>query len=725
MKQSRVLIVIILFFCVLTQVKAQTISLDSLVQTLQTSIHDKRSVIEIGALDLQGYMVATSQCTQQGVASHLIPHLLPFNSNPDRKIGMEAFIQAKYQWPGEIHYQVRALHATSPRTGRKVTKEMFRGLLPIYAIRRLYDDGSNKSYILPFYDEGKRRYTYQFSELTDSILIEAQAHGIELDFNRVCCISFHPIRRHHTLLEGYVLVDSVDSKILGLRWKGKLDMARFTGQLYFAPDTLHKGQLRPHCSEIDISYTYGKTQAENRYYTLFNKFNYVPLDSLDRRKIPHDLTPYYQQQEIQEIDFEQLRPIDLPERIDSLFSHSTPTQTTRHRKKKAIETFSETLVDGSRLGSEQNRLRIDGPLDPASLGYDKFNGFTIRERARWTRRFQNDRELYVKGEIGYAFRLRELRYRALLEWTYLPKQRGRWHIEVNRNNSTFSSKFINQVNDELQKEHNAIQFDSLGIEYYKLREFTLEHGIEASNGLMIYTGFLGNYRTPVKSGAHKVSDERLRELVDTYYADFTPFLRIEWTPNQFYRFDRGYKEYISSPAPTLSLEIVRAIPGVFNTDSNYGRIEFDASQSFRWSRTGTFAYHFGMGKFFNRKGEYFINYRYFNRSQYPTSWEDDRIGGTFHLLDDPWYSSSPAYVQSHFMQETPFGLLHLISPISRYIIKERIYLGSLWAEGKQFYNELGYGIDNNYFNMGFFIGFRDARYYSCGFKFRIELGRHL
>ena len=135
--------------------------------------------------------------------------------------------------------------------------------------------------------------------------------------------------------------------------------------------------------------------------------------------------------------------------------------------------------------------------------------------------------------------------------------------------------------------------------------------------------------------------------------------------------------------------------------------------------------HFGMGKFFNQKGEYFINYRYFERSNYPTVWEDDRIGGTFHLLDDYWYASSPSYVQLHVMHETPFGLFHMLHPLSRFVIKERIYLGALWTEGHSLFHELGYGIDNNYLNVGVFVGFKDAEYYDFGFKVRIEIGRHI
>jgi len=332
----------------------------------------------------------------------------------------------------------------------------------------------------------------------------------------------------------------------------------------------------------------------------------------------------------------------------------------------------------------------------------------------------------MRGDIGYAFRLKEWRYSVFTEWTYNPKRRGRWTLDFYRSNSGFSNKFIRTVNENLKAENaKNINFDSLGIDYYKRYETDLMHSIEVVNGLMLHSGIRYTFRNPVRHGVHKISAEKRDQLIDQYYSDFVPYIRLEWTPRQYYWYNRGYKEYIHSPTPTFAFEISRAIPGVLGTDSNYGRMEFDMQQTIRIRRTKFIAYHFGMGKFFNQKGEYFINYRYFERGSYPNTWEDDRIGGTFHMLDDYWYSSSPAYIQAHFMYETPFGLVHMIPALSRFVIKERIYLGALWSEGHSMFHELGYGIDNNFLNVGVFVGFKNTEYFDFGFKFRIEIGRHI
>ena len=691
----------------------------------------KQKDLELGYLDLKAYTTGTSQCLRRGLVARLIPHLLPFQAHTSERLGFEAMSHVHYQWPGDMHLNTVGLKSNSLRKARNVMEKLYEGMLPAYAVRHHGDYGSTRSFVLPFYDQGLKRYDFQLLPIHDSTYVRLREAGINPDTLDLCLIGFKPKHYHHTLLKGNVLIDRRTLNVLGFKCSGHLDLARFQTTIHYAPDSLHGNVIVPSSSDLSIRYHILNTYARNDYHTLYHYVDFTPFDSLDKNTVPLDLTRFYQEEKIEEMDFDALRPIPVPPTIDSLIYAPRPSSSSKpHRQRRKIyrglEEFSETLFDGTRFGPEDNRLRIYGPLDPSYLGYDKFNGFTFRERARWTKRLHNDTELFMRGELGYAFRLRELRYRLLAEWTYLPKRRGRWTFEVYRNNSTFSNKFIRTVNDALKADKaKDINFDSLGIEYYKRYEVELKHSFEITNGLMLHTGVEYSFRNPVRHGRRKISKERLDELVDSYYADFAPYIRLEWTPRQYYWYKNGYKEYIHSPSPTMAFEISRAIPSAFGTDSNYGRMEFDMQQTIRLQRTRYLSYHFGMGKFFNQKGEYFINYRYFERSKYPTVWEDDRIGGTFHLLDDYWYASSPSYVQLHVMHETPFGLFHMLHPLSRFVIKERIYLGALWTEGHSLFHELGYGIDNNYLNVGFFVGFKDAKYYDFGFKLRIEIGRHI
>lgn len=718
---------LLLLLAIAPPAMAQAVSADSLAIRLSQR-RGLRSSFEMGQLDIQTYTFGQSHCERQGLLGRYLPHLLPFQSSNAADVAFEAFSQVQYQWPGEMHLNITALRANQPRKARRVMRELYQVMLPIYATRRRHDYGSNKSFVLPFYDEGTSRYSFAFAPLPDTLLHTLAAIDHAPDTSRLCCLTFTPLRSHHTMLSGRVLIDSTNTNVLGIDCEGRIDLAQFRTQIFFCPDSLHGGLYIPHSSHIDIDYTYLGTRARNSYLTRFRFLDYTPFDSLDFRQVPLDLTPYYDEVEIDDsLDFHGLRPFGVPSRIDSLIyqSHPSPAHTPRHRPKRQIETFTESLISGSRIGPEHNRLRIYGPLDPASLGYDKFNGFTLQERMRWNYRFADESEYYLRADLGYAFGLHEMRFRLLNQWTYLPRRCGQIRLELRRSNSNFSSKFITTVNEALKQRHGVINFDSLGLDYYQRYEVTLQHSIELTNGLMCHAGVLATYRRPILQGVRGPAEEHRRELIDTHYADFAPFIRLEYTPGQYYWFDDGYKTYLPSPSPTLALEVSSAIPDVLGAQSRYRRAEFDMQQSLQFTRTRRLAYHLGFGRFFNQRGEYFINYRYFSSSQYPTSWDDDRIGGSFHGLDEYWYASSPSYVQFHLMYETPFGLAHRLRPISRFIIKERFYASSLWSEGKQFYDEIGYGIDNNYFNIGLFVGFKGLKYYDLSVKFRIEIGRHI
>ncbi|MDO4497957.1 MAG: DUF5686 family protein, partial [Bacteroidales bacterium] len=269
-------------------------------------------------------------------------------------------------------------------------------------------------------------------------------------------------------------------------------------------------------------------------------------------------------------------------------------------------------------------------------------------------------------------------------------------------------------------------FDSLNITFLHHNEVKGEISVELANGLMAYTGASFNYRTPEKHGARSIpsGDKPAEYPIRNHYSDLNPYVRLEYTPRQYYCYNNSYKQYLASEWPTFTLEAAKGIKGLSRTNSDYTRLEFDVHQSIPLGANRSLSYHAGAGAFFKQKGEYFINYHYFARSQYPTSWEE-KIGGTFSLLNDYWYSSSPAYLQWHTMYESPFMLLNKIRKISKYVIKERIYLSHLIADGKSFYTEFGYGMGNNYFNVGMFgsmIGFRMS---NLGVKFTIEFDQHL
>jgi len=604
-------------------------------------------------------------------------------------------------------------------------KDYYSTILPGLEVRNSRDNSSGKFHVLPFSQEGLYSYEYQFEEMTDSIRQQLIYEGVPIR-QHTCIIAFKPKREHHTMLTGRLLVDSARFEVVGLQAKGRIEFAQIESNILFRPDSV-KQQILPYLNKSKIHYNYGGSRATNTFTTLYKFKSIESLDSIRNEKRPNlNLSSTYETIEMAEADFDTIRPILLSSTVDSILYTPEIVEKSKHHKKYAVFTFSEHMVEGGKFGDDNNRLKIYGPLDPATFEYDGLNGFTMNERLRWNKVFRDMSTLNIHAQIGYSFKINELRYRTSIDWTFLPKIRQGIYFSFQRSNSGFSSKYADTVNKALSQKKDTIDFYDLGIDYYQQYELRLEHHTELKTGLNLISGLQYNYRKPVKHGLMAAPVQHREEMANKHFSDFAPYIRLEWTPRQYYFYEGRRKIYIDGNTPTFILEATKAIPGVWGANSDYGRVEFDVTQNLRMSPKRHISYRVGAGGFLNQEGEYFISYHYFTRRFYPANWQDNRVGGVFQLLDENWFSSSPSYLRGHIMYETPYGLIHRVfRPLSKYIIKERCYFNILNAGGKKLYSEIGYGFDNNYINLGFFAGFKGTDYYKFGVKIRIELEKHL
>lgn len=678
------------------------LELDSLVRliNLHTGAYAKK---EIGQLSMEVYVKGTSVTTRYNNVNRLIPALLPYEPTL-HPTAFEALCRVSYQAPSLLQVSPLTFRSNS-RRGQKYLREIYQLLIPVYNIDRRRDD---RKYILPFSDEGIEQYSFYRDDTTMS--------ADQASFR----IRFEPKKGdHHQLLTGEIELDAKSLLPARLTCSGKIDFGKFRMDMELTPrDSISV----PKKAHIEIDYKYANSQGTNVYDCTYD-VQVVNFHDIKREKHNSlDLTPIYKTDPLVQYNWDSIRTLPLTAQEDSLLS--SPVVNTARRRKSLYQTLPERLVSGGNVNAFGTNLKIYGPLDPASLGYDKFNGVSISQKLRWSHLFHNGQSLLVRPVFGYNFGIKEARYHILAEWIYYPEKRCGLRFSSRNRNSGFSSKFVDVVNNALDSLNSHVsKFNDLGIEYYHHYETNLEQSVELLNGWMLYGGLTYHYRTPVKRGSRAMSKEHLDALVKDHYIDFNPYMRMEWTPRQYYHFEGRQKLYVASFYPRFSLEYSVSVPHVLGATSQYQRLEADVEQGIKLGPNKTLSYHVGAGYFFRQHGEYFVNYRYFSRSQRPDSW-NDHIGGTFNLLDDYWYSSSPGYFQTHIMYESPFMLLNLLKPISKYVIRERVYLSNLYAKNKSTYTEVGYGMGNNYFNVGVFCGFTGLEYMDFGFKATLEIDQH-
>lgn len=698
-------------------------SIDSLL--LHISQQPNGFVSKPGAFNIEAYVSCLSRGERQGLVGKNIPHLLPFQANPKKDVAFEAIVQASYHWPGGVKFSCKTINSTNNRRSRAILKDYYHTILPGIEVRDFSDRTSGKFHVLPFTPEGIELYDFQLSEFSDSLRYQLTDLGFPLSTNS-CIIDFSPKRKHHTMLSGQLVVDSIRQEVIGTLFQGRIDMATIESCIIFHQDSIFN-QILPYISRTRIHYNYGGAKATNSFNTIYKYKEIKSLDSIKSEKKPsRDLTSTYQTTDMNEANFDTIRPLLLSTQVDSVLYTPDASENHNSRKKYAIYTISEHMVEGGRFGDKTNNFRLYGPLDPATFGYDGINGFSINQRIRWNKIFKNGSSLYLNAEIGYAFKIKELRYKSNIDWTFLPKSRQGLALSFQRNNTGLSSKYVESINQALQQKKDTIDFYGLGIDYFQQYEFRMAYHTELKTGLYLSAGLQYNYREPVKHGIMAASAEHRKELANQLFNDFAPFIRLEWTPKQYYYFEGKRKIYINGNTPTFILEATKAIPNVWKANSDYGRVELDVTQNIPIAQKRVLSYRLGTGTFYNQNGEYFISYHYFTRRDYPTNWPDNHFGGIFQLLEGYWFDSSPSYMRGHLMYETPYGLFHrTIRPLTKYIIKERAYANLLQAEGKNFYTELGYAVSNNYINFGVFIGFKGADFYKVGVKFKVELERLL
>lgn len=712
-----------------TQFSSGDSYLDSLIIQLNR-IENRYAEQGIGKLRLEAIVQGSSTCTQNSWMSHIISDILPFDWKL-RTYTFDALCQGSYQYPCDLQITPVSIFAKSRRS-KKALREINQVILPFDGMKLMNDEGSNKTYISPFSNDGISQYYFYFNE------------SIIPDDTTITIIHFAPKRKHHSLTEGDAWVDKNKNIVTKITFEGLIDFGQVNDTIYYREE----GAPFIDRSTITINYNYGKTKGTNRFDCLYNITQFESLTQLKSQPRSFDLTDIYKEYTPQ--------IMELPEAVyttkesDTIATDSsrisqidttgtTANSTTSETRKAYREKFQEVskrLVGRSYFDVFGSELRVNGPLNPSSIGYDKHNGLTLRQRLRYSKRWSDGRLLQISPEIGYSFGYHQLRYRLNFNWQAFPSKRANLEFSMKNKASGFSSKFKEIVDNAISEQQKLFEkdkkkpwrremnFDDLELYFFHHHEVQGEFSYELTNGLMAYVGALYNYRTPERHGSRSISQEQFDLLVEDHYADLSPVVRLEYTPQQYYYYRNGYKEYLASAWPTFTFEAAQGIYGWFGSKSNYTRLEIDAHQNIKIGSNRSISYHTGAGMFFRQKGEYFINYHYFARSQYPSSWEE-KIGGSFSLLNDYWYCSSPGYVQAHIMYESPFLLLNKIPAISKYVIKERIYLSNLFADGKNAYTEFGYGMGNNYFNIGAFGSMIGLKLWDFGVKFTIEIEQHL
>jgi hypothetical protein len=643
---------------------------------------------------------------------------------------VESLSEMHYTAPDIYNRKVKAMSSTFPRNRGELTD------LTDFLNMNIYSSSIMTDKLLsPLDEESSKFYTY----LLDSIAVDGDLRKYK--------ITFIPKFKGTQLVKGYIWVSDEVWTIREVYFEGKFDMIEFKLRNVMGEEG--NEEFLPVHLNLDINFRFmgNHLAMKAEAWVKYDMVNFYQGGERrkSQKKHSHDLTEFYEltsdsTSAITDYEkFKELRPIPLTDdeeflylkhrirngKIDWIFEEQAnkpePKKSTVFWGQMGDMLISSYNVNLAGLGS----VRCSPLINPVMLDYSHTHGISYRQRFKFNKLFPNDRLLRIVPQVGYNFTKKELYVKGDMEFQYWPEKRGGLEVGAGNGNRIYSSVVL----DKLQSlPDSSFNFKNMELDYFKDIYLNVFHNLEPVNGLFIKAGVSMHWRHLMdksklmlndfiqQAGGGILSNMDIR----ADYNSFAPRLRIEWTPGMYYYMNGRRKMNVGSSFPTFILDYERGFKGIFNSNDEHERVEFDVQQKIKLNQIRTLSYRAGFGMFTRMDNIYFVDFVNFKRSNIPEGWNDE-IGGTFQLLDRQWYNSSRQYWRGHVAYESPFILLRPFNRWLGMIQQERLYGGILFMPHLNPYVELGYGIGTHIFDAGVFVSSINGKFDTVGFKFTFEL----
>ena len=663
--------------------------------------------------------------------THLIPNFVMHNRNGDEGV-IEVLSDLRFTYPNNYTADIKNLSGTF--TQKNITE-----LLPTNLINlNVYSEMScNELFFMPLRETSKKYYRYELKRTFTQ------------NGTTFCTISFTPIYKSPKLLEGTFVIEKDTWRVTQFVSEG-IDLAsEFSIELNMGNTVSTK--MLPINAVIHQKFSYLGNVVTNRNLVNIN-YKLIKLNPKREKEKNLNVSNFFKVRldsvpiQNNSLFWEKSRKIPLQAKEKELLDEFYLEQL-REKQKEAAKMgkdslddnknntmeWAKTMVMDSRYKYKATSITYGGIFNPALFGYSSFDGLTYGQEVKVNYELKRQSSLEFNAFVGYMFKRKELFTDISAAWNYNPTHLGRLSISVGNDNKTYSSIFLQEIQDSLV--NNGLNIKDLAFDYYKNYYLRIYNTVEVANGFSIGTGLDYHIRDATDN---KVDESAIISSISMDNTPpngngtegitklfkrrktFAPVLTLTWTPEQYYRFERRQKIYVRSRFPTMKVEFSKGLKGVLGSASEYNRFEFDISQNIQLDLMKSFQYHIGMGFFSNQKSEYFTDFEYFAKRNFPDTW-DDGIGGVFNLLDRQFYNASDTYIQNHFMYESPFLILNLVPVLAKGVVTERLYMSHLYNPYIRSYAEFGYGIGNNFLNAAVFGSFHKLKFHEVGFKVSLNV----
>ncbi|MDR2085571.1 MAG: DUF5686 and carboxypeptidase regulatory-like domain-containing protein [Dysgonamonadaceae bacterium] len=403
-----------------------------------------------------------------------------------------------------------------------------------------------------------------------------------------------------------------------------------------------------------------------------------------------------------------------------------------NRKEEDADFEFSDLLFGGRIGNDSSFVRIRYPgLLFAFPEYNFADGVWMGQALSLNFKQKKHTGLIINPSVYWASAREKWLWKTDIYWDYAPKRLGQLHLSAGKTSKDFSremgmDRFINSLYS-LAGGRNFARF-------YDKKYFRINNRIDIANGLPLTLG----YEMAVRKELENQTTWNLFNIRDRWSPNVPEYgkpmymkeyerlaeysIHLEYTPEYYYRMEKGVKKYVRSRFPTIGVDYRQGFaPDAVSGYSVFSRMEMSIRQQMRLSVFSRLNYTLTAGKFFNTNPFNYIDYKHFDSGSHGVSFKDWKT--SYALLPYYTYSTNRQWVQAFVNYDTDYLALKRLPFLQGKLFTEALHAKFLHTPDKPGYSEWGYSVNlpGNIGGFGVFAAFDSFDYTGVGLQVSLPL----
>jgi hypothetical protein len=419
-----------------------------------------------------------------------------------------------------------------------------------------------------------------------------------------------------------------------------------------------------------------------------------------------------------------------------------------YRRKDTIQAYTDSvaraeanppfklsnLLMGGTLGGDSSLLRMHyGGAVCVVKEFNFVDGFQLGQTLVFDWKRKRPTGWTFTPALHWAVERQTLLWQARSRFDYAPRRLGQLDIAAGRISEDFNGPI------GASRAANSV-FAFLGgynyISFYDKTFLAVSNQLELANGLLFTLSAEYADRQPLTAHTNRFlfgivdpPEPNVPEYDGDLNLDYNRLaqygLRVQYTPEYYFRMREGRKHYVRSRFPTFALEYRQGLASSYlggGSYSGFQQLEASVEQRLRLGFFNRFHYQLTAGRFFNQNPFNYVDYKHFAVSGYVTT---KSFETSYALLPYYRFAAKDYWGQAFLNYNSDYLLLKWLPFFQGKLFTESLQAKLLHTNEKPFYTEWGYSVDGGMgaASVGVFVAFDRLEYQGVGVRASIPLLR--